>query len=137
MILASSVPTIVPLVAPISGDPAQSGRIANIPATPQIHVRWLERDDEGSWIVKAKFAKQGWILLEDLYAAEGDHEGWAYYQRYLEKWQAGKTRVSFPKDRLPKEVLRRQNGGADPEFHDEFASAPTTGRVPKVKADPK
>lgn len=134
VILASSTPVIVPIVAPMSGDPGNSGRVVNVPATPQIHVRWLEKSSSGEWIIRSEHARKGWALLEDLYAAERNPEGWVRYQRYISKWQAGTTKSSFPKEWLPQEVIRRQSCGDDPDFADEFASPPTTGASAKLKA---
>lgn len=137
----NSIPPVVPIVAPISNDPSNSGRVLNLRPTPQITHKWLERSKAGAWIIRAEYRDAGWRMLREIYESEGDEEGWVYYKRYLEKWAAGTTRVSFPKDRLPKEVQHRQACGHALDHEDEFARPPTTGKIsepkaPKMKAAP-
>lgn len=127
---ASSDPIIIPVVTPQTGDPSSSGRVRNLPVTPQAIPSWLEPRGGGRYGVKGVYAERGYVLLQDLYKAEGNQEGWEKYKRYLAAWKAGTARVSFPLDALPQEVQRRQSTLlADNEFGGEFAPSPkpTTG----------
>jgi hypothetical protein len=130
MIDASSDPIIIPVVTPQTGDPSSSGRVRNLPVSDQAIPAWLEKRGGGRYAVKGVYAERGYVLLQDLYKAEDDEEGWAKYKRYLAAWKAGTARVSFPLESLPKEVQRRQRTLlADNEFGGEFATPPkpTTG----------
>jgi hypothetical protein len=136
---ANAPSQIVPVVSPVSNDPSSSGRVRNLPCSPGSKPAQLERLRDGSFAVKAEWHKKGWMLLEDLYDAESNAEGWAKYQRYLRAWQAGTARISFPFADLPVEVQRRQAAAvADSEFGGEFApKAKTTGAPAKAKAKGK
>lgn len=133
---ASSSPQIIPVVSPVSADPANSGRVRNLPCSPASKPPQLEKLSDGSYAVRAEWARKGWVLLQSLYEAEDNTEGWAKYERYLKAWQTGTARVSFPVDALPVEVQRRMSMAmADAEFGGEFASKvkPTTGAASKSK----
>lgn len=116
LIDVGSTPLIVPIVLPHSGD-ANSGRVRNLPVSPQAVPRMLERR-QGGYGVRGAYAEKGYILLRDLYIAEKNPDGWAKYERYLAAMAAGTTRSPFPVADLPAEVRRRQ---AEPMAHDEFA----------------
>lgn len=140
MLDASSEPIILPVVTPQTGDPSTSGRVRNLPVSPQAIPAWLERRKDGRYVVRGEYAERGYVKLEDLYAAEHNPEGWAKYQRYLVGWKAGTVRVSFPLAALPEEVRKRQTTLVDDEFGDEFSSPPkpTTGDAhPLPVAKPK
>lgn len=128
LVLANAPHKIVPIVAPISNDPSNSGRVKNLRIGGGVNQRQLMRTTSGVQ-VHPEWAGRGWVLLEDLYEAEGNAEGWAFYQRYLEAWNDNRTRVSFPFERLPLEVQRRQRCGLPDEFADDFAVKPTTGKA--------
>lgn len=131
MIDAATDPIIVPVVTPQTGDPSSSGRVRNLPVSPQAIPAWLEPRG-GRYAVRGVYADKGYVLLQDLYTAEEDAAGWEKYKRYLAAWKAGTARVSFPLDALPREVQRRQSTLlADNEFGGEFAPPPkpTTGEA--------
>lgn len=147
LIDVDSTPLIVPIVLPHSGDANSSGRVRNLPVSPQAVPRMLERRAGGGYGVRGAYAEKGYILLRDLYLAEGNAAGWAKYERYLAKWAANSTRSPFPFADLPEEVRRRQQQPlADDEFAeaDEFKVKPTTGaahplpaaRKPKTETQP-
>ncbi len=138
MIDASSDPIIIPVVTPQTGDPSSSGRVRNLPVSPQAVPAWLEPRGGGRYAVRGVYAEKGYIKLEDLYNAERKPEGWAKYKRYLAAWKAGTARVSFPIEDLPDEVRRRQSVIVDDEFGGEFTAKPTTGDAhPLPAAKPK
>lgn len=132
---ANAPSLIIPVVSPVSNDPGSSGRVRNLPCSPGSMPAQLERLRDGTFAVKAEWRRKGWVLLEELYDAEDNADGWAKYQRYLAAWQAGTARISFPFGDLPAEVQRRQSAAiADPEFGGEFApKAKTTGATAKAK----
>ncbi len=134
MIDASSDPLIIPVVTPQTGDPSTSGRVRNLPVSPQVIPAWLEKRPGGRYAVRGSYAERGYVKLEDLYTAEHNPAGWAKYQRYLAAWKAGTARVSFPVADLPQEVIKRQTVLVDDEFGGEFAPAakPTTGDAPPL-----
>lgn len=120
---------IVPIVAPISRDPAASGRVKNLAVGGGTFHRQIMAIGPGEYAIHPRYAKQGWAFLEDLYAAEDNMAGWELYQRYLHLAATGRTSVSFPFDRLPREVQTRQRCGVPDDFADEFAVKPTTGKI--------
>lgn len=119
----SSPPILIPIVLPHSGD-TNSGRVRNLPVSPQAVPRMLERRSGGAYGIKGSYAEKGYALLRDLYVAERNDAGWARYERYLKLMDNGTTRHAFPVAELPAEVRRRQ---AEPmaldEFADDFAPA--------------
>ena len=138
MIDASSDPIIIPVVTPQTGDPSSSGRVRNLPVSPQAVPAWLEPRGGNRYAVKGVYAERGYIKLEDLYKAENDAAGWEKYKRYLAAWKAGTARISFPLADLPAEVRRRQSVIVDDEFGGEFTPKPTTGDAhPLPAAKPK
>ncbi len=144
----NSKPIIVPVVTPQTGDPSTSGRVRNLPVSPQAMPAWLElrpgaHGKPPYFGVKGIYADKGYALLQDLYEEESDAAGWNKYQRYIVAWKDGTARVSFPMADLPKEVQRRQSVQlVDNEFGGEFSpSKPTTGEehplpVKKIKGAP-
>lgn len=126
---------IVPVVLPPARDRSLSGRVRNISIRGADHTGWLMQTRHG-WQVHPDRAVAGYVLLEDLYRAEGDEDGWAAYKRYLSAWQGGRTSRPFPPHMLPKEVQRRQSGDVGPEFSDPWdipPPSPTTGAVSEPK----
>lgn len=131
-------PRIIPVVLPPSRDRSLSGRIRNISVRGVDHSGWLVLTRQG-WKLNPDMALQGYVLLEDLYRAEGNEAGWETFKRYLSDWQKGKTSRPFPTHLLPEEVQKRQRGDIDAEFEDPWnlpAPSPTTGVLsePKPKA---
>ena len=133
----SAAPTVVPVVLPPSGDLSSSGKIRNLMVRGADHSGWLEWAGEGhGWQLRKAMEKQGYALLEDLYRAEDNADGWHSYQRYLKDWQKGRTRQSFPLHLLPREVQARQRGDVGPEHKDPWnlpAPVPTTGAAVEAK----
>lgn len=131
-------PKIIPVVLPPSADPSTSGKIRNIPVRGADHSGWLVyAGEQHGWVLKREKELDGFKLLEDLYRAEGNMEGWDAYKRYLKDWQAGRTRAPFPVHMLPKDVQAWQRGEVSPEHKDPWnlpAPSPTTGALAEPKA---
>lgn len=110
---------LIAVVTPITDDPATSGKIKHVPCSPTIKHKWLVAfyDDDGKldWQVEGRFMRKGYMLLRDLFEKEGNHEGWAEYEKHLAECAAGKARKPFPVEKLPREVLFRRACGGDPE----------------------
>lgn len=129
-------PKIIPVVLPPSADPSTSGKIRNIPVRGADHSGWLDFAGEHGWVLKREKELDGYRLLEDLYRAEGDMEGWDAYRRYLKDWQAGRTTRAFPFHILPKDVQAWQRGEVSDEHKDPWnlpAPSPTTGALAEPK----
>lgn len=145
MQLARAPYKVIPIVAPISADPATSGKIRNLPVGGGVEHSQLEaiRNEIGDIIdydVRAPARRRGWVRLQDLYEAEGRAEDWDLYRRHMEAASAGRTRVPFPRDRLPAEVLRRQQAAVPDEFAELLAHKPIAIHIepePKAGADAK
>lgn len=126
-----SNPTYIPVVLPPSADLSLSGRVRNLAVRGVPSSDWLEPDDHGGWTLKQTYKRKGYALLEDLYLAEDNEEGWQNYKRYLKDWLAGRTGSPFPFALLPKEVQDRQKGLIPEDKLDPWAPAKmkTTGVV--------
>lgn len=129
---ASTPPRIVPVVTPMTGDPRTSGKIKHLACAPQVTHSWLvqfEDDDQGTvdYAIEPKAGRKGFVLLRDLFEAEGDHDGWAAYEKCMRKFGSYGAKP-YPEDKLPKEVLRRRACGEDPD------TAPVK-RTRKAKTD--
>lgn len=146
MQLASAPFRYFPVVAPISNDPATSGRVINLPCgggvnNAQVEAVYDARGEVVNYVLRASYRERGWLTLRDAYLIDGDEEGWAKYQRYLKAFAANQTRHPFPPEDLPAEVLRRKKTS----LPDEFAPVvPTTGKIaaesqpaPEVKPERK
>lgn len=128
----TNVPKIVPVVLPPSADLSLSGRVRNIQVRGADHSGWLVWAGKLGWRLKEELKAEGYILLEDLYIAEGNEAGWEQYLRYVRDWQAGRTTKPFPAHLLPKEVQNRQRGEISSEYQDPWnlpSPVPTTGVV--------
>ena len=90
-------PTIVPVVTP-------EGKIRNVRVWGVDTSGWLVGSVRAGWKLRPELAIEGYRMLEDLYRLEGDVDGWERYQRYLEDWQAGRTRRPFPGRALPRQI---------------------------------
>lgn len=121
--------TYVALVTPMTADPATSGKIKHLPCAPQVKHKWLVAQEVArgmvDFFVTPLAARAGYILLRDLYMAEGNPEGWADYERHLRDIAAGRKVKPFPVDKLPREVLRRRACGLEPT---EVETPPAKGR---------
>lgn len=136
----TNLPKIVPVVLPPSADPTLSGRIRNIPVRGSDNSGWLVEAGKYGWRLKEEKKMEGYILLEDLYLAEGNEAGWEQYQRYIRDWQGGRTTKPFPFHLLPREVQKRQQGDIAPEFADPWnlpTPPATTGVVSEGKGKGK
>lgn len=115
--------TYVAIVTPMTADPATSGKIKHLPCAPQVKHKWIVSQVVGrnragevvDFFIAPLAARVGYILLRDLYMAEGNPEGWAEYERHMKAIAAGQKVKPFPADKLPREVLRRRACGLDPE----------------------
>lgn len=136
MLKPESPYTILPIVTPETDDPATSGTVVNIPCAPTIGHDLIMREG-GVYSLRPFAQRAGYVTLEALYLAEGNKQGWEEYRAYVEAFTSGKAkRQAFPKDKLPREVLRRQScGEIEPEKQVEAArrAPPTTGKAAKVK----
>ena len=132
---AESPYTYVALVTPMTGDPATSGKIRHLPCAPTVKHACLRnyevsvrRGDEYvseiSYSVEPAYQKAGYVLLGDLFEAEGMLEEWKQYQQLLRDLALGRKVKPFPEDKLPKEVRRRRACGAEAD-----APAQAKGRV--------
>ena len=132
MLDPNSQSIVISVVTPQTGDPSTSGRVRNLPVSPQAIPAWLElrpaNENRPAYFgLKGKYADKGYAMLRDLYEAEGNREGWDKYQRYIAAWKAGTARVSFPFADLPAEVQRRQSIQlVDNEFGGEFSAIKAT-----------
>ncbi|MCY0990632.1 hypothetical protein OV203_26045 [Nannocystis sp. ILAH1] len=136
----TALPKIVPVVLPPSADPTLSGRIRNVPVRGSDNSGWLMEAGARGWVLKPEKVYDGFALLEDLYGAEGNTEGWEQYKRYIRDWQAGKTTRPFPHHLLPVEVQKRQRGEIAAEYADPWnlpSPPPTTGAVSEPKGKGK
>lgn len=126
---------IVTIVTPETDDPATSGTVVNIPCAPTVTHELLIRD-QGVYSLRPSATRAGYVLLEDLYRAERNERGWEEYQAYVADWQAGRAkRKPFQKEKLPREVLRRQScGEIETEHQVEGArrAPPTTGKARSI-----
>ncbi len=126
--------TIIPVVTPMTDDPATSGRIRNLSCGPTIGHDWLMRDESG-YALRPAWSRAGYVLLRDLYEQERNLAGWEKFEAFIAAWQAGKARKKpFPVAELPREVRLRQACG-DAEALEEAGrrSPPTTGKVSTSK----
>lgn len=119
--------TLVPIVLPIAEDPAISGKIKHLPCAPQVSHRWVApfvTDGRVEYGITPLYQRKGYVLLRDLFVAEGRYDDWAAYERHLADIQDNKRNLKpFPEDRLPAEVRRRRACG-----HDPVTEAPAKGR---------
>lgn len=106
-VAARRVPVVFPATATSPPIVKNLTVIGNI-APPSIEVVGSRITQTGAtepiWGVRSAERQQGVRLLEDLYEAEGNPEGWAKYEKYLRDWAEGKTFASFPRHLLPKKV---------------------------------
>lgn len=126
---AESLHRIIPVVSPASGD-SSSGAVRNLHVGGGVNHRMLVRSGTG-YSVHPDYAAKGYVLLEDLYAAEDNMSGWALYRRYLDvmqgKIKGATTTVSFALSKLPKEVARRRATQVSEEFDDLFGEPDEPG----------
>lgn len=128
---------VVSVVTPETDDPATSGRIANFPCAATITHEMLERTGPTTWTLRSTWRDRGYSMLGDLYAQERNPEGLAAWKAYVEAFQAGRRVAPFPKDKLPREVVRRQACGELDESQallEAKRTAPVTGRMKKPDA---
>lgn len=86
---------IIPLVSP-------DRKVHNLPIGGGVIPPHLTVTDRPRTIdLSSSYASAGWRRLEDLYREEGNSDGWAAYERYLEAWRDGKTLSAFPPHLLP------------------------------------
>lgn len=111
--------TLVAIVTPITDDPATSGKIRHVPCSLSIRHKWLtpfaHEDGTLDYQVEGKYARKGYVLLRDLFEAEGNVDGWEEYKKHLAECAAGRARKPFPEDKLPREVRRRRACGDEPK----------------------
>lgn len=137
MITPETPYVIVSVVTPETDDPATSGRIVNHHCSPTISHESLEQIGPNRWTLRAAWRDRGYAMLLDIYAHERNAEGAAAWAKYIADGQAGKRVKPFPKELLPREVLRRQACGETDEataLADAQRTAPDTSRTSKGKA---
>ena len=125
---------IVTVVTPETDDPGTSGRVVNYPCAATITHEMLERTGPAIWTLRSIWRDRGYSLLQDLYAQERNSEGMAAWKAYVDAFQTGKRVVPFAKDKLPREVLRRQACGELDEAQaltEAKRTAPVTGKTRK------
>ena len=101
---------IIPYVCP-------DGRIVDKQWAVSVNDRVLKADDEKdlsgrSVHVHRERAREGYVLLEDLYTKEGFREGHGQYLGWARSVYFGSHKKAFPEELLPKEVLRRRKEAA-------------------------
>lgn len=103
--------TYVAVVTPMTDDPATSGKIKWLACAPTVKHKWLQMmvvsADKADWVISPIFQRRGFLLLRDLFSYEGRMEDWDLAV------ECRRRNKPFPKDKLPKEVLRRQACGRD------------------------
>lgn len=122
---------IVSVVTPETDDPSTSGRIVNFPCAPTVTHEMLMRVDD-TWMLQPKAAAIGYVTVKDLYQQERNGAGWDAWQAHVASWQGGKRFTPFPREKLPREVLRRQAcGETDEALALELSkkTAPVTGKI--------
>lgn len=137
MITPETPYVIVSVVTPETDDPATSGRIVNHHCAPTISHESLEQIAPGQWTLRAAYRMRGYAMLLEIYAQERNPDGAAAWAKYIADGQAGKRVKPFPKELLPREVLRRQACGETDEataLADAQRTAPDTSRSSKGKA---
>lgn len=125
---------IVSVVTPETDDPSTSGRVINFPCAPTISHPMLERTGEATWSLRSSYRDRGYTTIEACYAQERNPEGAAEWAQSIADSQAGKRVGAFPREKLPKEVLRRQACGELDEakaLADAKRTAPVTSKVAK------
>lgn len=130
---------IVSVVTPETDDPATSGRIVNHHCAPTISHESLEQTGPNRWTLRAAYRDVGYVQLLDLYAQERNTEGAAAWVKYIADGQAGKRVKPFPREKLPREVIRRQAcGETDREqaLDDANRTAPVTAKAARGRTAP-
>lgn len=125
--------TIVSIVTPSTDDPSTSGRVINFPCAPTVSHEMLEQTD-GGWSLRSAWRDRDYVTMEALYQQERNPEGAAAWAKYIADGQAGKRVGVFPREKLPREVIRRQACGETDEttaLADARRTAPVTGKVAK------
>ncbi len=135
---------IVSVCTPMTDDPTTSGKVINYPCAPTISHDCIELTDEGTYLVKSTFASKGYISILDLCmnekpAADDPLTGeqkWAKHVKYHADAQAGKKVGPYPREWLPREVVRRQACGETDSVQamaDANRTAPVTAKLAKGK----
>lgn len=125
---------IVSVVSPETDDPATSGRVTNYPCAPTVSHPSLEQGDGLSWSLRGPWRDRGYVTMQALYEQERNSEGAAAWAKYIADGQAGKRVGVFPREMLPREVLRRQACGETDSaraLEDAKRTAPVTSRTVK------
>ena len=125
---------IVSVVTPETDDPSTSGRVINFPCAPTISHEMLEQGDGLTWSLRGPWRDRGYATMDALYLQERNAEGAAAWAKYLADAQAGKRVGVFPREKLPREVLRRQACGETDSaraLEDAKRTAPVTSRTVK------
>lgn len=125
---------IVTVVTPETDDPSTSGRVINFPCAPTVSHPMLEATSSGGWSLRSEPMMMGYATIQTLYAQERFTEGAARWEKFIADSQAGKRVGAFPREWLPKEVLRRQACGELDETQalaDAKRTAPVTSKVSK------
>lgn len=126
--------TIVTIVTPETDDPATSGRVVNLPCSPTITHETLEQIGPSAWTLRSYARSRGYGMILEMYQQEGRSEDAADWIKQVADQQAGKRCKPFPREKLPKEVIRRQACGELDEVQalaDAKRTAPVTARVAK------
>lgn len=125
---------IVTVVTPETDDPATSGRVVNFPCSPTVSHELLEQSGDG-WTLRGRPREMGYALMHELYRQERNQAGLDKWLAHVAAFQAGKKVKPFPKEDLPREVIRRQACGELDEaqaLQDAKRTAPVSARVSKA-----
>jgi len=121
---------IVSVVTPETDDPSTSGRVINFPCSPTVSHPMLEASSSGGWNIRSEAMMLGYVTIQALYAREKNPGGAAEWDKLIADSQAGKRVGAFPREKLPREVLRRQACGE----LDEVQALADAKRTPQVTA---
>lgn len=135
---------IVSVCTPETDDPATSGKVINYPCAPTISHDCIELTEEGSYLVKSTFTSRGYVSILDLCRAEKPdpsdpftgEQKWEKHVKYHTDAQAGKRVGNYPREWLPREVIRRQSCGETDHVQglvDASRTAPVTSKLTKGK----
>lgn len=103
-------------------------------APPCLEIAGSTQEGAPIWGVRSAERQTGVRLLQEVYEAENNPEGWASYQAYLRDWAAGKTFASFPRHLLPK-ALQDTKAAMDAVDPWSTANKPDPAAKAKAKAE--
>lgn len=132
MLSIKSPYTIVTIITPETDDPATSGRVVNLPCSPTVSHETVVQVGPNEWTLRPHARKNGYGMMLEFYAQERREADAAAWVKQIADEQAGKRCGPFPREKLPREVIRRQACGELDDvqaLEDANRTAPVTGKV--------